>query len=350
MHLFESSTAERPSSKVKPDTTTRLRLTSCRKKRRKSRSVTAPIAPGTPQQSLSELLNYVSDDPTFSWLELLPSRFPTRVPTPEPEAGPSQTSTVDSSAISIPTLGDATVVAPAASTSNGSDELIQLLLNVPAPPSRPQETQPPLPSAGAPTLDFSFLNDATPYSQPAQAWSFSFTTPDDLSPILSLTLHSLVRPQLEMFFTRVYPMIPVFDREDVISRIDRDEHLHNRPFAAMILAMCSLSIIHPLETHEILERPQRVRQAKLLMDEACKLQARWDYGCLPTLEQVLTSYLLFGTLFELSQNAGARLRLREALAIGEALRLDDARSYIALPQPEVRRRLKMFWILAITER
>ncbi len=52
----------------------------------------------------------------------------------------------------------------------------------------------------------------------------------------------------------------------------------------------------------------------MLLDEACRLSARWDYGSHATIENVLTSYLMFGTLFRARtclgrKNAAARVHL-----------------------------------------
>lgn len=114
--------------------------------------------------------------------------------------------------------------------------------------------------------------------------------------------------------------------------------------------MTALSLIHPLHNNEVVQRPTQAKQAKTLMDEACRLRARWDYGCAPTAEAVMTSYLMFGTLFELGQGAGARLRLKEAVSMGEAMRLDDMGSYVGMEREEARRRKRLFWVLAVTER
>jgi hypothetical protein len=167
--------------------------------------------------------------------------------------------------------------------------------------------------------------------------------------LLTLTLDSLIRPQLNVFFERVYPMIPVFARDEVLLRLN-STGLRDRDFIAMILSMTALSLVHPLNASEELQRPTRARQATMLLDEACRLSARWDYGCAASTESVLTSYLMFGTLFELGHASGARMRLRESISMGEAMRLDDPEAYAGLDSNEARRRMRMYWILAVTER
>ena len=126
---------------------------------------------------------------------------------------------------------------------------------------------------------------------------------------------------------------------------------HRRPdFVAMVLSMTALSLIHPLYEHEVKERTIRAKQSKTLLEEACRLSARWDHGSFPTIESIMTSYLIFGVLLELGHMDGARLRLKEALSLGETMRLDDPATYYAIDATEAERRRRMYWVLAVTER
>lgn len=190
----------------------------------------------------------------------------------------------------------------------------------------------------------------TSFLNPSPAPNLSFGTPEDMSPLLVLTLDNLIKPQLEIFFDRIYSMMPVFSRADIFDRLARPKSLQDKPFVALILCMTALSLVHPLQPHEMSGKATRGKQATMMMDEACSLSARWDHGCAPSIEGVLSSYLMFGTLFELGYQDGARLRLREAISLGESMRIDQPRSYIGMNQIEARRRMRMFWILAVTER
>lgn len=145
-------------------------------------------------------------------------------------------------------------------------------------------------------------------------------------------------------------MIPIYSRTEIFQRLDTPAYSQSEPFVAMIMSMAALSLIHPLHPDEVLHRHTRAKQSKLLMDEACRLQSKWDHGCAPSVEGILTSYHMFGALFELGKAAGARMRLREAISMGEAMRLDDPGSFMFLSPGEINRRMKLFWILAITER
>lgn len=203
-----------------------------------------------------------------------------------------------------------------------------------------------MPSGSMPIPSFGFSSMFNP--------SPLFPTPiapiEDICPLLTLTLDTLIKPQLEIFFERIYSMMPVFTRSEILNRLYQPEAQQDKTFVSLILAMTALSLVHPLQQSEMVTKATRARQATMLLDESARLSARWDHGCGGTVEGVLTSYLMFGTLFELGYQDGARLRLREAISLGESMRLEQPQAYAGMGQVEARRRIRMFWILAVTER
>jgi hypothetical protein len=64
----------------------------------------------------------------------------------------------------------------------------------------------------------------------------------------------------------------------------------------------------------------------------------------------MTSYFMFGALFELGQAEAARMRLREALSLGEIMGLHKKEGYDLNDPLEAQRRLRLFWVLTVTER
>jgi hypothetical protein len=195
-----------------------------------------------------------------------------------------------------------------------------------------------------PTLEPAVLSLSTPL------FNVPFTPPEDISPILTLTLETLVKPQLDVYFVRIFPMMPVFPPSYTFSQLSDPNAIRCPDFVAMILSMCALSLIHPLMSHEMVEKVARAKKAKALLDEACRLMARWDHGSNVTLEAVMAKYLMFGTLFELGHTGPARLRLKEAVHLGAEMYLDRVESYQGLEPLERKRRLRMYWVLAVTER
>lgn len=185
---------------------------------------------------------------------------------------------------------------------------------------------------------------------PSPMLDMPFTAPAEASPILSLTLESFVKPQLDVFYQRVYPMMPVFDAAWMHAKLADKRSMGDKQFAAFVLAMVALSLVHPLNPDEMEQKEARARQASTLLDEVCRLRSGWNYGCQNSVESVLTSYLFFGTLFELGHAEGARFRLLESIIMAQSMRLGDINTYRGLGADETKRRMRMYWILAITER
>ena len=200
----------------------------------------------------------------------------------------------------------------------------------------------------SPRIDMSFNPFASQAFSP-RAWTVPSTN-EQISPLFSNVLESMIKPQLEVFFIRVYPMIPIFTRQEIMSNMQDPRQMRRPGFVALVLSMAALSLVHPLEASEMVYKPIRGQQATILMDEACRLVASWDHGCDPSVESILISYLMFGTLFELGHAAGARLRLKEAVTMGEAMHLDLGWGYQSCGPEESARRTRLFWVLAITER
>ena len=175
-------------------------------------------------------------------------------------------------------------------------------------------------------------------------------TSDDPSPIFTLTFDTLIRPQLEIYFQRIYPMLPVYPRDYILDRLDDPISLQTPDFLAVVLAMAALSLIHPLYGGEMMERGKRVKQSKTLLDEACRLTARWNHGANTSLDLIFTTYLIFGVNTELGFADATRLRLNEAMNLALSMRLHEPSTYAGLSQVEAQCRRRMFLVLCITER
>lgn len=167
---------------------------------------------------------------------------------------------------------------------------------------------------------------------------------------LSLLAETLFRPQITSYFDRINPMMPVLERSDILSRLNDPEWLSARDNLALVLVTTGLALVHPFTAEEKSRKADREKQALMLLDRACRLVAAWDYGCAGTVEKTLTSFVSFGILHELGHGGGARLRLRDAISMAESMGLNLRSSYQGLEPWEARRRLRLFYILALTER
>ncbi|RKU40007.1 hypothetical protein DL546_000533 [Coniochaeta pulveracea] len=178
------------------------------------------------------------------------------------------------------------------------------------------------------------------------------------SPLFVLSLDTLIIPRLQAYYDSIYPMIPVLPATAIFSHLPSRAHQYpwstdrtrDPSFLALVLSMAALASVHPLLPHEVPFRQQYVDQAVVMLDEAGRLNTSWSYDCQPSIESILTQYLAFGTLLELGFEDGARVRLRQAVAMGDAMQLGDMSAYLNVSREEQRRRLGIFWVLSVTER
>jgi hypothetical protein len=170
------------------------------------------------------------------------------------------------------------------------------------------------------------------------------------SPIVRLAIDSLILPQAAIFYKRIFPMIPVLSPAYIYEKIAIRAHYTNPEFCAMLLALTALTLIHPLAPEERAGKDGRRDHAKMLLAEACRLRDSWDFGSRDQFEAAMTSYFMFGALFELGQAAAARIRLSEALALGEIMSLHRKDAYDLGDVLDAQRKLRLYWVLTVTER
>lgn len=157
-------------------------------------------------------------------------------------------------------------------------------------------------------------------------------------------------PWMDVYFDRLHPTMPVFNRSTLFTKIYLQEHRNNALFGSMILALCAFAITQPIFISERPTSSSRERQAKLLMNEAMKMRSSFDFGEKPTLETVMTSFFLFGSLFGTNQHNAAWLRLRETIDLAQTMGLDDSNAYQGALSEETGQNLRAYMVLFITER
>jgi hypothetical protein len=87
-----------------------------------------------------------------------------------------------------------------------------------------------------------------------------------------------------------------------------------------------------------------------LLDEALSTRESPLMGQRASLEACFTSFFIFAALFGLGEHSAAWYRLRESITLGHLFRLHEPTSYEGLAKDEAERRLRAYWLLAITER
>ncbi|CAD6915048.1 unnamed protein product, partial [Tilletia controversa] len=161
---------------------------------------------------------------------------------------------------------------------------------------------------------------------------------------------SVLLPHIGLYFQRLHPIMPVFSRSWIFSKLDRGEQFSDVDFGSMLLAMSALALIQPQEAKERASAEMRVAKARALLEESVRLRNAVLFGQTPTLEATMTSFYVFACLFGLGEDNPAWFRLHEAVALGLLLKLHKPEAYADLQRDEQERRLRAYWLLVITER
>ncbi|PWY98865.1 hypothetical protein BCV70DRAFT_164252 [Testicularia cyperi] len=161
---------------------------------------------------------------------------------------------------------------------------------------------------------------------------------------------SVLIPSIALFFERLQSIMPVFTRSWIFGKIDRGEHRTDPQLGAMLIALSAFALTQPVEASDPVDSSARKRRVRRLLEESVKMRSSALFGSNPSLEGIMTSFFIFGTLFGLGEENAAWFRLREAVTLGYLLRIHETSSYEHLDRDEQERRLRAYLLLAITER
>ncbi|SNX82121.1 related to transcription activator amyR [Melanopsichium pennsylvanicum] len=161
---------------------------------------------------------------------------------------------------------------------------------------------------------------------------------------------SVLIPSIAIFFERLQSIMPVFTRAWIFGKIDKGEHRTDPQLGAMLIALSAFALTQPVDSADPVDGPSRKRRVRRLLEESVKMRNSAMLGSHPSLEAIMASFFIFGTLFGLGEENAAWFRLREAATLGYLLRIHETSSYEHLDKDEQERRLRAYLLLAITER
>ncbi|TKY85981.1 hypothetical protein EX895_004806 [Sporisorium graminicola] len=161
---------------------------------------------------------------------------------------------------------------------------------------------------------------------------------------------SVLIPSIAIFFERLQSIMPVFTRAWIFGKIDRGEHRADPQLGAMLIALSAFALCQPVDSSDPVDGSSRKRKVRRLLEESVKMRNSAFLGSHPSLEAIMASFFIFGTLFGLGEENAAWFRLREAVTLGYLLRIHETSSYEHLDKDEQERRLRAYLLLAITER
>lgn len=182
----------------------------------------------------------------------------------------------------------------------------------------------------------------------------NFNTTSD-APVLHLTARTPImylRPYVELFFTHLYPIMPVLDPKTYIESylLCGPDPLSSEDFT-LITALSAITIVQTNLSSSYQGRHMPALEAEILIEQY--LQERsWNDSYLetPTTMAVITSFFLFGYYGNVEMHGKSRYYLQEAILFAEMISLDDEEVHIGLSDSEIQWRRRLFWLLFITER
>ncbi|KAJ6437742.1 amylase cluster transcriptional regulator AmyR [Purpureocillium lavendulum] len=174
-------------------------------------------------------------------------------------------------------------------------------------------------------------------------------------------------PYVRLFIDRLYPIFPVLDCQCLMRLVHADQGLARPLTRAEYALLTSLSagVVmqlniedlpgpasagHDAETTASTPLTQSPSSAQFFASQC--LQARQGYSFIEEADEwtVMTSFFLFAYYGNLDQSRSAWYYLREAIGLAQSLGVDDPELYADWDTNTQQRRLRLFWLLFITER
>jgi len=168
-------------------------------------------------------------------------------------------------------------------------------------------------------------------------------TAHEKAPFLRV-IDPILRADLEGYFHRVYPLCPIVDPVSVKSRLDAGVHLHDKGFAALVLALASLALALPNDSNGADDR------SDVYIAHALEFHNTPKLGIQPNLETVATSMTIAAFSRARYGADAAYLRNKEAVGLAELLQLHQPQRYHSFSDDERGVALNIYWILAVAER
>ncbi|EXV03328.1 Zn(2)-Cys(6) zinc finger domain protein [Metarhizium robertsii] len=152
---------------------------------------------------------------------------------------------------------------------------------------------------------------------------------------------------LKIFRDRLYPVWPVVDVDDLIAKLILD--VNDLESYALAASVCAASIAQ-LRLPEHTELCEATISSYQFARDAQTIREQYDYRECQKLSSILTPFFLHVYFANASKIRTAAVYLRESILSVHWLGLDRQETYESLEQKERSLKLRIFWILFISER
>ncbi|KAH8670305.1 hypothetical protein BGZ60DRAFT_32862 [Tricladium varicosporioides] len=175
----------------------------------------------------------------------------------------------------------------------------------------------------------------------------SIYTSDQYRPTSPSYFH-LIPTCLDLFMQHIYPIMPLIHMPTLRASIDRPLEMFEKN---LLYSLCALTSTHMSGQNIKAPGPPSWEAAgRFFLDECILVRQSYDFVEDKTLGAIISSYFVSTAFFELNQSRKSWYYLREAMTMGQDLRLHDEASYAGLSPTEALCRRRTFWILYVTER
>jgi hypothetical protein len=186
----------------------------------------------------------------------------------------------------------------------------------------------------------SFLTPPADAELPYRSGSASSSSPSSGIPL------EVYQRFLRVFSQRLYSVWPIISHEEVLDRLNNNHDDHES--YALAAALCS-AVIAQLRLPEHVASFGPVSSSDLAT-ESQRLRRLFDFQEHFTMTSLLTSFFLHIYFANADKLRTAGFYLRETLTYAHGLKLHQSDSYATLCTREREIRLRVFWILFISER
>lgn len=153
-----------------------------------------------------------------------------------------------------------------------------------------------------------------------------------------------------VFLKHLYPIMPVFDSNQVLQDCEQVETLSPSRYA-FLLALCAATHLQlNLDVKQDYGATQSSEHGKHLVAEALRALREFDPIENLQIDTVLSSFFLFAAYGNMDQQDHAWFYLSQSISYAYALNLHREQTYASLPSAEAELRRRVFWLLFITER
>ncbi|KAF3195050.1 hypothetical protein TWF106_005779 [Orbilia oligospora] len=202
-----------------------------------------------------------------------------------------------------------------------------------------------------------------------------YSSANSQTDLLANATFSTFAPYVKLFVEHIYPIMPVFDRNKLVSdlefRVDDPEPLSLEE-TAMFSALSAAVILQlnltmegegtePRGSQETALGPSVPEEtqtrimvggqaAASFISKSLSIRQQSDFIETPTVNWILTSFFIFSYYGHLERHTSAWYYLREAISLSLELKLHIEEPFRRKDPGESQRRKRIFWLLFVTER